>query len=474
MFNPDLVEVELSEATCPYPTRVTTGAAGTGKTSLIRAEIANNPKAYLLTATTGIAAVNMGDNCSTIHSTLGFYNTESLIEAAIKGRITRKLIELAKAGVRWIVLDEISMFSARAMDTLHNCLAEAAEFLRAENLEPVGLWCSGDPAQLGPIEDTSRETNEVIQGTGQFFFEALCWEHYAPNMERLTKIWRQDNEWFLHALGFARVGDGVSCVAALQQCGVEFAKQFDTKFDGSTLRGTNAEVDRFNQSRLLDLPGNAWKVQSFRWGLGRYAERGPAEWDSIPVAWHAKKGALVILLENKREYDDDGEGRRTSSLLWVNGEQGVVEEFIPGQGFRITLRRTGAEIILPFSIRPFMLKEAPAEWADRPKAEWPKWRKGDAEPEYGKPYYDTEREQWCWGQVAWYPMRLAFSTSVFRSQGLTLDKVQIDASGGFMSTPGMMYVALSRVRGPEGLRIYGTPEVLVKRIRVDERVRGWL
>jgi len=56
------------------------------------------------------------------------------------------------------------------------------------------------------------------------------------------------------------------------------------------------------------------------------------------------------------------------------------------------------------------------------------------------------------GSIIQYPLRLAYALSIHKSQGLTFDEVTVDLTRPTFA-PGQLYVALSRVTSPEGLRI---------------------
>lgn len=413
-----------------------TGPAGTGKTTLVRAwrdqleTKTATPGALTLAATTGIAAVNLGD-AVTINSLLGYFDTASLQDAVIHGHIQSRLRRLRRAGVQRLVLDEVSMLEAEALTLLVSAVEDVnneAEVLEGQ-AEEIGLTLVGDFLQLPPIGEKPEKGRRTTKA--KYAFEAPEWEKYfAPHVVTLTKVHRQADPGFLRALAALRRGEWGEGLAALHPC---FRPRVDLQFPGTTIFAKNAEVDRFNALRLRQLPGAPAVYTSLRWGKQR------GEWKNIPETLVVKPGALVMILANLYEGMEE-----VRWLAAANGDLADFLEKIDNDRCRVRLHRTGRELVVGKVTRKF---EQPTGLAN--------------------PKYETV------GEVKYLPLRVAWATTVHKSQGLTLDEVQLDITDPFWTAPAMTYVGMSRARSLEGLTIVGRPEMLQARAVFDPRVTPW-
>lgn len=409
--------------------RFVTGPAGTGKTYQFKQRIEADESEGILCATTGVAAVNLGT--TTINSVLGYFDLESLADASATGQITRRLIHLRKReGYKSLMLDEASMLEAYALDILTEDAKKANQRLEKDGLQ-ISLELTGDFAQLPPVK-------------GEWGFKAVNWPLYAANLTKLDKIYRQTDLEFLRALSLARQGDGKEASEALRPL-AKWSSALDLDFDGTTIVDKNSKVDDINKLRYLKLKGAERSFFSHRWGKQR------GEWKQIPAELKLREGASVMILANV--YSDPLLGRR--EIIYANGDSGIVVGFTGG-GAWVRLRRTNEVIQLSPIERTFESKDEPDKSA------------------HPNSYYDEKRKRWVWGAVSYLPARLDYAVTVHKSQGLTLDKVQLDPRGAFFGSPNMAYVALSRVRTPQGLKIVGTAEMFARRINRDKEVGEWI
>lgn len=409
------------------PCEFLTGRAGTGKSFEALRRCREQPGYGTLAATTGVSAVNLG--MTTINSLLSFFDTESLIDSYLTGRLLKKLRDVAALSC-WLLIDEVSMLEAAQLDTLYEAVDDLNNERAVGGKPPLGLVLVGDFGQLPPVK-------------GQFAFQARCWPKAASKITRLNKVWRQDHQQFLEALEFARRGQGTEAVRLLRSI-ANFADTLDLNFVGTTIMGRNVEVERYNTMRLKQLPGEEIASTSKRWGRQR------GEWKHIPEKLVVKKGCYVMVLSN-----------RPPDFEYANGDCGWVEDFDASKDtFHVKLARNGKVVKLPRIIRANESQEKPAHPND--------------DGTEARPVVKAGWRFWLRGEISYHPLRLAYASTCHKAQGLTLDRVQLDCRNRFFGSPNLSYVALSRARSPAYLRIVGRPEVLAARIKVAPEVVEWL
>lgn len=433
------------------------GGAGCGKTYLSR-QIVANTRGTLLCASTGIAAVNLGEG-TTINAALGYFDTASLIESYTSGFLTARLGKLWKAGVRRIILDEVSMVAdeqitciTRALDELAGrgytrdiTLADEVAAGQAEEGEepdgegirpwPIKLLLVGDFLQLPPVK-------------AKYAFESPEWPRYDASKLELTTIRRQADAEFITALRAARKGDaGPVC----DYFAPRMVPGIDPAFNGVSIFGRNEEVDRYNALRMDKIPTPAVPFPKRQWGDPR------ADWKQIPEVLTLKVGALVMVLANAKDPMYEGPSHE-APLMYANGDLGEVVSLDHNQAC-VRLQRNGRDtLILPITRN----HERPLEPGRRTELR-----------AQGKDHLVNGKFEIV-GQVTYVPLRVAFGSTVHKCQGLTMDHVQVNTRDGFFKTPGLLYVALSRARTVEGLRLIGTPQGLRQRVIVDPKVRRWV
>jgi|SRR5579859_1415067 len=444
-----LSEEQVARAETPPPCKFTTGCAGTGKTYNAVKSVQADPSSGILSSTTGISAVNLG--AITINSLLKYSDVRVMRDHFLTGALSRVLHPLAKAH-RWLTIDEISMYGGDALDILYRAVEEANRYVDVP--VPMGIHIIGDLAQLPPVK-------------APWVFTAACWERFRENTETLTKVWRQGDARFLSALNLVRRGEGAAAAEILISLGAVFHSALDTEFDGTTILPRNDQVSRYNALALDRVPGGKFKVTSRRWGQQR-SEWGQnirtKEW-GIPPEVELKVGAYVMLLANAPDFE------------YVNGDCGTVVSYEPSTVeddhacIIVKLLRTGTHIAIFPLVRGVESSDRPASWSSTAQKVPASQDDGGWLP---RPHYRTRVKRYVTGQIEYFPLRLAYATSVHKSQSLTLDRVQCDFRNHFFAQPAMLYVALSRCRSLQGLRLVGQRETFAKHCNFDEIIREWL
>lgn len=451
------------------------GTAGVGKTFVAR-EIAAQP-GTVLAATTGIASVNLGEG-TTINALLRYFNTESLRQSYVDGHLRAVIRKLQRAGLRRILIDEKSMMPAAQLTYIARAVREVNEGgvyalegvgegetdddegpRRADHdLPPVGLTLVGDFGQLPPVADEDPATGKKLPV--EFCFDSPEWPQFAEHTTILKRIYRQDAQDFVRALHAVRAGD-VRTALDFFHAG-RFSAAVDDGFAGTTIFAKNESVDRHNLLMLDKVPGTRMTARSIRKGQQR------GDWKLIPDELVLKEGALVMILANRREYEDELDDR--GRLIYANGDLGTLRG-TQGTAWLVELQRTKQVVrVLPvrrentIPLDVGRRKAMRAEYASGATRLLPEERiteKGKGRSE-------------ILGTIDYMPLRAAWGATVHKTQGLTLDTVQVNIRDWMFRQPGMLFVALSRCKTAEGLRIVGDQRGFAERCRVEPRVQKWL
>jgi hypothetical protein len=414
-----------------------TGKAGTGKTYQVRKKALQDKNFGLLTATTGIAAINL--DTVTINSTLKYFNTKDLREAYLKLRIHEKL-DAIRQKYRYLVIEEMSMLPDKQGDII----VEAISDVNFNQQKKLGLIYVGDFLQLPPVYNKKDPNSEPVD----FLFNSKSFKYIKDNVIKLNDVYRQDNLDFIEALNYARMGNGKDCYLKLRELKVEFKRDLDINFNGTTIAGTNEVVEDFNLKLFNKIDKPLIRINPTRRGAQL------PEWDKfIPIEQRFKINCYVMILTND-----------TENWEYVNGDCGWIKSYHKGKNhdddyFLIKLKRNN-KLIKVYRIERFNLmeKEPPQSYFSSMFA----------------PQIDFKTQLWIIGKILYHPLRLAYASTVHKSQGLTLNKVQLDIREYNMNHPAMVYVGLSRVKSHEDLVIVGKSEDFVYKIKTDMRVRQWI
>ncbi|KAI0922844.1 hypothetical protein AcV5_010541 [Taiwanofungus camphoratus] len=270
-----------------------TGAAGTGKSLLLRAIISalrrkhsKKPEVISVTASTGMAASNIGG--MTIHSwgavTPGMTNIDRQI-SCIK---TCKPAHQRWKATKVLVIDEVSMVDGQ----LFEMLASLADRLRKKSDRPFGgiqVVVTGDFFQLPPITKGNAEPF--------FAFECEAWTKCIEHTVTLTQVYRQTDTQFVSLLNELRRG---TISPSAQRTFTSLSRPLSTTPAGiipTELYPLRAQVDRANSTRLAALPGTTHTYTARDSGSSpRVLEQMVA-----PASLVLKPDAQVMLVKNADE-----------------------------------------------------------------------------------------------------------------------------------------------------------------------------
>lgn len=382
-----------------------TGKAGTGKTTFLKYLKDNSTKTIVVAAPTGVAAINAGG--VTLHSLfqLPFHpflptknNKEELLAKIRHNKQRQQLLRKMEL----LVIDEISMVRCDVMDAIDTIL----KHVRRNYHLPFGgvqLLCIGDLHQLPPVAQNQEWSILSEFYESPFFFDSQAIKEQLPLLIELDKIYRQKEDSFVRLLNKVRNNhmDADDFEDLHLRYDPTFRPERDEKY--ITLTSHNKQADQINEQEL-------YKLNTVNFTYKAVVENDfPENMYPVEFELHVKEGAQVMFLKNdliqKRYY---------------NGKIGVIKELTKE---KIIVDCDGSEIEVG-------------------KETWENSR-------YTLNRADGKLEQEILGTFTQYPLRLAWAITIHKSQGLTFEKVMIDAGAAFSS--GQVYVALSRCTSLEGI-----------------------
>lgn len=371
-----------------------TGEPGAGKTYTLNKFIEQareQHKRIAVTASTGIAASHIDGQ--TIHSWSALGIKDTIQDWEIDKMSWKPAIVEKYNEAQILIIDEVSMLHGSRLDMVDR----VAQWLRRTNKPFGGLQVIfvGDLFQLPPV---------TRFGAIDYVHLSESWKAAAPEICYLTEQHRQGADDAL--LGILKEMRNGNISAASIELLKSTKRPIPVEVEDTITRlfTHNVDVDALNRGMLAKLPGTSRRFQ-MRSDGDKFKVEAMKRNLLCPEILELKVDAEVMFCANNF---DEG---------FVNGTRAKVIRFSDA-GNPVVLTNDGAEIaVMEHTWRSFS--------------------------DYGREL----------ASVSQYPLRLAWAVTVHKSQGLSLDSALIDLSQAF--TPGMGYVALSRVRSLDGLYLAG-------------------
>jgi len=392
-----------------------TGSAGTGKTYLL-----NQYTFYLksrkiiptIVAPTGIAASHLQGQ--TIHSFFSLGIRGTIDDYYVESLLEKKYLQTRFSKLKVLIVDEISMVSPEMFLAMD-------KILRAfkKNNTPFGgvqTILSGDFFQLPPISKFPKEK--------RFAWQSPSWRELELKTCYLQEKFRQDDNVLISILDEIRRGS-VSA-HSYEILNSRHHKKLDMAFTPTKLYTHNVDVDRINSDELnkINNPAHSFTYKSE--GMAKNIEK-IFKSALVLEEINLKKDAVVMFIKNNHD------------LGYVNGTTGVVIDFDKQTGLPIVKTSYGS-----------VIKTTLEDWS--------------MENDSGN----------IVAKVSQVPLKLAWAITIHKSQGMTLDSAEIDLSKTF--EVGQGYVALSRIKNIDGLRLMGLNETALTVdpliLHIDDRIKA--
>ena len=384
-----------------------TGKAGTGKTTFLHRLKKESKKRMITVAPTGVAAINAKG--VTIHSFFQMPfgpilpNTDFNSSNSFNKKFSKTKTNIIKS-LDLLIIDEISMVRADLLDGIDTTLRRYKN--KNKVFGGIQLLMIGDLQQLSPVINDNEWQLLKPYYKNVFFFNSRSYQSCNPLTIELKHIYRQENPLFIKILNEIR--NNKLSISSAEELNKRYIPDFKSKKGEGYISLTthNSKARQLNKLELENLDGQeiVFKAKV----TGNFPEHSYPNKEELKL----KVGAQVMFIKN----DSSPEKR------YFNGKIGKV----------IQLEEHEVIVKCPDDDHSIVAK---LETWENIKYTVDSDTKAIAEDKIGS-----------YTQI---PLRLAWSITIHKSQGLTFDKAIIDAQGAFAH--GQTYVALSRCKSLEGL-----------------------
>ena len=377
-----------------------TGSAGAGKTYTLNQYI-NYLKArkvaVAITASTGIAATHM--NGMTIHTWAGIGIKDFLSEEDLKRMKERKYLKEHLENAQVLIIDEISMLHAKQLNLVNQVLKYFKE--SDEAFGGIQVIVAGDFFQLPPVGKNDERNRD------KFCFMSDAWVEAKFRVCYLTEQHRQGNDYLNDILNAIRA----QAISHEHRNALQATRHQEIGDTYTRLYTHNMDVDSINFKHLNEIDNDPRQFDAQCDGNEKLIETLKSS-VRAPEALTLKKHAKVMFVKNNFD------------MGYINGSLGEVISF-----------------------------EEDDEYGVLPKVKLTDGTTLVVEPETWSVDNEAGKTIASFQQI---PLRLAWAITIHKSQGMTLEAAEIDLSHTFEKGQG--YVALSRLKSLNGLRLKGFNE----------------
>lgn len=377
-----------------------TGSAGAGKTYTLNQYI-NYLKArkvaVAITASTGIAATHM--NGMTIHTWAGIGIKDFLSEEDLKRMKERKYLKEHLENAQVLIIDEISMLHAKQLNLVNQVLKYFKE--SDEAFGGIQVIVAGDFFQLPPVGKNDERNRD------KFCFMSDAWVEAKFRVCYLTEQHRQGNDYLNDILNAIRA----QTINHEHRTALQATRHQEIGDTYTRLYTHNMDVDSINFKHLNEIDNDPRQFDAQCDGNEKLIETLKSS-VRAPEALTLKKHAKVMFVKNNFD------------MGYINGSLGEVISF-----------------------------EEDDEYGVLPKVKLTDGTTLVVEPETWSVDNEAGKTIASFQQI---PLRLAWAITIHKSQGMTLEAAEIDLSHTFEKGQG--YVALSRLKSLNGLRLKGFNE----------------